>query len=101
MKDKIVNMLRAAKLPDWEIVGLKRELAEFAKLVEQDVEIKYAHLANEKLTEMYEAGVKAEREACAKECDDYIVKWRRAGFRGDLTTATDLSKAIRARGTEA
>lgn len=46
----------------------------------------------------YNAGVLAEREACAKVCDDYIVKWQRAGFRGDLTTATDLSKAIRARG---
>ena len=100
MKEKIVNMLRAAKLPDWEIVGLKRELTEFARLIEVDVEIKYARLANEKLAEVYEAGVVAEREACAK-----VAEKQRYAMHTSLTsnpvqngTAIGIANAIRARG---
>ena len=77
-QDEIIEMARQAgfeEISEHEWTGFTNSLEAFAKLV-----------------------AAKEREACAKECDDYIVKWQRAGFRGDLTTATDLSKAIRARG---
>ena len=66
-RDDIIRMAREAGLVNWEATAYANELERFAALV-----------------------ASAEREACAKACDDVITN--------DWEGAVDCAEAIRARG---
>ncbi len=79
-------------------------LEAFAKLVEdkvrQEIVEKNAPVikkVNEHIKELQDA-VKAEREACAKVCEDREEAWRKAGFWGNHHEFREMAFAIRARG---
>jgi len=86
-KDDIMRMAREAGFMPTVLNHWPSELERFANLVA-------AHKAEVALAEAYrcgyEAGVAAEREACAKVCDDLI---------GTRAMAVHCADAIRARGT--
>jgi len=97
-QDEIIEMARQAgaipihgKPKDLALVGIEK-LETFAKLVRNDYSNKHAQLWLKRIDE----AVKAEREACAKVCDDID-----AEYEGEDVLATWCSNAIRARGTEA
>ena len=52
----------------------------------------------ETVTRMITEAVKAEREACAKVCEDREEAWRKAGFLGNHHEFREMAFAIRARG---
>jgi len=81
-------MLRSGGSDWWECFD--EEIESFARLVRNDVFNKYTHLW---LTRI-KGAVKAEREACAKVCDDID-----AEYGGEDVLATWCAKAIRARGS--
>jgi hypothetical protein len=83
----VIEMARDQGLPETEMAGVfivnQDDLARFAALVIAN------HPPQSYMTwqEGYEAGKQAEREACAKVCDDMV-----------LYTGYDCAAAIRARG---
>ncbi len=88
-RDDIIRMAKEAGLLGGPVFaqGLER----FAKLVRNDYSNKHAQLWLKRIDE----AVKAEREACAKVCDDIDVE-----YEGEDVLATWCSKAIRARGEQ-
>lgn len=44
--------------------------------------------------------IREEREACAKECENIVARWRLAGFRGELNSYAECAAVIRARGEQ-
>jgi hypothetical protein len=93
-RDDIIRMAKKAKLQCYmnltEHSLAIEDLEHFAALVRDDYSYKHASLW---LTRIDEA-VKAEREACAKVCDDID-----AEYGGEDVLATWCAKAIRARGS--
>lgn len=104
-KDEIVKMARQARLmseydeasPWVEDHEITQYVEAFAKLVEDKVRQEIAEKnapvikkVNEHIKELQDA-VKAEREACAKLCDEYAKD-------SDWPTADNCAEAIRARG---
>jgi len=80
------------------------ELEAFAKLVEdkvrQEIIEKNAPVikkVNDHIKELQDA-VKAEREACAKVCEEHGKVWSERMLLGFQATLDDAAKAIRARG---
>jgi len=86
-KEEVIAMARQAKLPHYyqtkEIANLDA-LELFASLVKSYVFKKHVDLWLKQI----DRAVKAEREACAKVCDDLV-----------LYTGHDCADAIRARGS--
>ena len=106
-KDEVLNMARQAgiefneeRIPE---TGFKYqgsmivldELEAFAKLVRNDYSNKHAQLWLKRIDD----AVKAEREACAKVCEDREEAWRKAGFFKDVHEFREMAFYIRARGT--
>ena len=111
-KDEIVKMAREVGLcrtqsnfDDWIDAGPSGlELEDFAKLVEdkvrQEIIEKNAPVikkVNEHIKELQDA-VKAEREACAKVCEEHGKVWAERFLLGYQATLDDAADAIRARG---
>ena len=96
-REEVIAMAREAGFtvgpsrdgPD-DVRGVASTLERFAALVRNDVFNKHTHLW---LTRI-KGAVKAEREACAKVCDDID-----AEYGGEDVLATWCAKAIRARGS--
>jgi len=91
--EKVIELARQAKLPHYyqtkEIANLDA-LELFASLVRSYVFKKHVDFWLKQI----DKAVKAEREACAKVCDDIDVK-----YGGEDVLATWCAKAIRARGS--
>ena len=81
--EKVIELARDAKLPHYyqtnEIANLDA-LESFAKLVGR-----YA--------------VKAEREACAKVCDEIVARYRHADDAPEMVAANWCADGVRARGS--
>ena len=95
-REEVIAMAREAGFtvgpsrdgPD-DVWGVASTLERFAKLVRDDYSYTHASLWLRRINE----AVKAEREACAKVCDDID-----AEYGGEDVLATWCAKAIRARG---
>ncbi len=95
-RDDIIRMAKEAGSEAFKYPSMISEedwlvLERFAKLVRNDYSNKHAQLWLKRIDE----AVKAEREACAKVCDDIDVE-----YEGEDVLATWCSKAIRARGEQ-
>jgi hypothetical protein len=106
-QDEIIEMARQAGFP---VMGPARTAAAeaFAKLVaakavakdrkEFDIDELCARQNKIGYKQGYNAGVKAEREACAKVCDDKHDTWRWDDEIDSASGPRDCATAIRARG---
>ena len=92
--EKVIAMAREAGIADAFMrvphPGVITQLERFAELVRNDYNNKHSQLWRVCI----EDAVKAEREACAKVCDDID-----AEYDGEDVLATWCAKAIRARGS--
>jgi hypothetical protein len=97
-RDDITRMAREAgygnAMVDLHAPALERFAALIAAPLQERIRLLYEQLgeAEKQLDAQYKLGVEAEREACAKVCDDL---WQ------DDKTAYDCREAIRARGNNA
>ena len=77
-REEIIRMAREAGPPEWEIVGLQKEIQRIANAA-------------------YAAGAAAEREQCAMVCDAEGDEWASDEQIHDKNYAHHCSNAIRAR----
>jgi len=108
-RDDIIRMAREADV--W-IVGqepYQAQLERFAALVAEPLQARIKDLyrqleeTEKRLDGQYKMGVEAEREACAKLCDEYVVPASIAGAHPDYLIGKQMAleqaaRAIRARG---
>ena len=74
---------------------LHGDIEHFAALVRDDVFNKHTHLW---LTRI-KGAVKAEREACAKVCDEIVARYRHADDAPEMVAANWCADGVRARGS--
>jgi hypothetical protein len=74
---------------------LHGDIEHFAALVRNDVFNKHTHLW---LTRI-KGAVKAEREACAKVCDEIVARYRHADDAPEMVAANWCADGVRARGS--
>jgi hypothetical protein len=112
-RDDIIKMARDSGM---ELYGLGRDrtnfvfiLERFAALVAEPLQSRIKDLyrqldeVEKRLDEQYAMGVEAEREACAKLCDEYVVPASIAGAHPDYLIGKQMAfaqaaRAIRERG---
>lgn len=105
-KEEIIRMAREADKPEetcwlaYEIDFLKR----FSEIVRAADRAEAAIKLEQRVKEAYQdghiAGVKAEREACAKMCENMTLEWedQPSIAQAELATMMDCALAIRSRG---
>ena len=94
-EEKDVTSDEITKLIQDNGLTLHGDIEHFAALVRNDVFNKHTHLW---LTRI-KGAVKAEREACAKVCDEIVARYRHADDAPEMVAANWCADGVRARGS--